>query len=74
MLTITEVYNPFTGRLDMVGIESEAGPEKTLVRNSVEPANSTAIPNPENANYYEGDDYVYFLVNGQWKRTAISLF
>lgn len=44
------------------------------IYNQTEPANSNETPNPENANYYIGDDYEYHFINGRWKRTLISIF
>jgi len=78
MTKITEAYNPTTGQMDMVAMiveEAEGGGDtQKLIRNSIEPSNSDALRDPAEANYYEGDDYLYFFVNGRWKRVAISFF
>lgn len=78
MTKITETYNPITGKMDMIAmIITESGGDENgqkLIRNSIEPANSDALRDPADANYYQGDDYVYFYINGRWKRAAISFF
>ena len=48
----------------------ELGDNRIL--NSKEPSSSSEPPIPENANYYQGDDYLYVRVSGIWKRHHIS--
>lgn len=45
-----------------------------LVNNNHEPLSSNDPPQPANANYYRGDDFVYHHVDGRWKRNTIVLF
>jgi hypothetical protein len=45
-----------------------------FVLNDHEPTESTDDPSPGNANFYLGDDHVYFRINNLWKRHSISTF
>ncbi len=45
-----------------------------LIINLTEPQSSIENPNPVDANYYLGDDFLYRRVNGIWKRTPHSEF
>ena len=51
---------------------SEYQPGKTW--NLAEPHSSIENPNPQHANYFESDDYIYKQINGIWKRWAFSEF
>ena len=42
--------------------------EGASILNNTEPASSTETPNPADANYYVGDDWIYKRINGIWKR------
>jgi hypothetical protein len=45
-----------------------------LIWNKTEPQASIETPDPQTANYYEGDDYVYRRISGIWKRTPHTEF
>jgi hypothetical protein len=41
------------------------------ILNLTEPQSSSETPNPADASYYVGDDYIYVYINGKWKRHSI---
>lgn len=45
-----------------------------LVENEHEPASANEPPQPHQANYYLGDDHVYYHVGGRWKRSPLINF
>jgi hypothetical protein len=59
-LSSTEVEGIVQGYLSQI--------EGTGILNISEPASSTETPNPPEANYFVGDDWIYKRINGLWKR------
>jgi hypothetical protein len=45
-----------------------------LIYNISEPQSSIETPNPQNANYFEGDDYTYKRIGIIWKRSPHTQF
>jgi hypothetical protein len=68
-MTKSKLYNLFA--TPTAAIPFAPGQE---IHNDHEPLSSNDMPSPANANFFRGDDHVYYHINGTWKRTPIVNF